>query len=127
MKKENNLNVARYLEKLANTNLEVKVIESLEKMIKVEENNTLEHWISFLNNIVTQGVGSGIVTILIYRKDVVEFALDNLEDIIELIEELELDVKVGYNLLDELAYIGYECVCVKLLDILEKLEEELED
>lgn len=124
MRKENNLNVAEYLEKLANTNLEVDVIRSLKHSIK--ENNTLEYWISFLEDIVMNGAGSGIVESLIYKKDVVEFALDNFEDIIELIEYLKLDVKVSYNLLEKLAYIGYEQVCRKMLAILEAAEEENE-
>lgn len=124
MRIENNLNVAEYLEKLANTNLEVDVIRSLKHSIK--ENNTLEYWISFLDDIVTNGAGSGIVESLIYKKDVVEFALDNFEDIIELIEYLKLDVKVSYNLLEKLAYIGYEQVCRKMLAILEAAEEENE-
>lgn len=124
MRKENNLNVAEYLEKLANTNLEVDVIRSLKHSIK--ENNTIEYWISFLEDIVMNGAGSGIVESLIYKKDVVEFALDNFEDIIELIEYLKLDVKVSYNLLEKLAYIGYEQVCRKMLAILESAEEENE-
>lgn len=128
MRKENNLNVAEYLEKIADTNLEVDVIRSLEHSISIKENNTIEYWISFLNDIVTNEIEIEIVGSLIYKNktDLIGFALDNFDDIIDIIEYLKLDVKASHNLLEKLAYIGYEQVCRKMLAILEAAEEENE-
>lgn len=124
MKKENNLNVVEYLEKtLGNTDLRAEVIKSLTN--EIGEENTLENWISFLENIENVGLESGIVKSMFYTDDVEKFVLENFNSIVDLINELNgVDIKIGYDFFQKLADFSYEYVCGEALEKLKEIENE---
>lgn len=125
MRKENNLNVVEYLEeRFGGINLELEVIDSLD--YEMEENSTLDEWISFISDIVNYGLEGGSVGSMIYTRDIEKFALDNSDDLIEILDYLGIELKVEHGYLTKLAYIGYEYVCSEILDVLQELEDEVE-
>lgn len=83
-------------------------------------------WIKFVSNVVDHGISSGIVRDMIYTIDVEQFAIDNMYEITEIIEDLNSPFKVTVNLLTDLATFGYEYVCSEILDALEELKDEIE-
>lgn len=123
MKKENNLNISDYLNEYLDTGLKYEVFERLEA--EMREESTLNDWINFLNDIVNQGLEFGIVKSMFYTDDVEKFTLENFNQIVDLVNELEINIKVEYNLLTKLADFSFEYICSEILDVLEKLKDEI--
>lgn len=123
---DNNLTVVEYLKSnLTRTKLHREVIQHLnDNMLEYED---LDTWIGFVSEIITNGLASGIMGTMIYPNDVEKFAIEHLDDIIDLIDDLEIEIKAEHDFLTELAYTGYEGVCNEILDVLEELDEELDE
>lgn len=84
-------------------------------------------WIKFVSNVVNHGISSGIVRDMIYTVDVEQFAINNMYEITEIIEDLDLTFKVTVNILTDIATFGYEHACTHILKALNDLQERLQD
>lgn len=84
-------------------------------------------WIKFVSNVVDHGISSGLVRDMIYTIDVEHFAINNMYEIAEIIEDLNLPFKVTVNILTDIATFGYKHACTHILKALNDLQERLQD
>lgn len=120
----NNFNISGYLkELLPDTNLYINVVESLEKVLG---NSDIYVWIDYLPNIYIYKEVIGNSDSITSIGDMERFALNHMRELVNLITDFEIEMKIDSNFLVELGRFGFECVCDKILDILEEIAYEIE-
>lgn len=121
---EYNFNIVGYLkELLPSTNLYIDVIERLGKTIA---DNNIYVWIDYLPNIYIYKEVIGNSDSITSIGDMERFALNHMRELVNLITDFEIEMKIDSNFLVELGRFGFECVCDKILDILEGIAYEIE-
>lgn len=120
-----NFNISGYMkELLPNTNLYVCVVESLGKVLG---DSDIYVWIEYLTNIYTYKELTGISEPITCTVNMEQFALNHMKELVDLITDFEIEMKIDSNFLVDLGRFGYECVCDKILEILQEIEVEMEE
>ena len=121
------LNLLNSMVKNSESELKKAVLESL--IDKAEECETDEEIISMINNILTYGCASGIVTDMIYSYDVESFFNTHSEEIFDLLNESIAEGLTDANNIEfsknNLAWWSYEVITSQILYELETAYEDM--
>lgn len=121
------LNLLNSMVENAESELKKSVLESL--IDKAEECESDEEIISMVNDIVTNGCSSGIVTDMIYYNDTESFFNTHSEEIFDLLNESIAEGLTDANNIEfsknNLAWWAYEVITSQILYELETAYEEM--
>lgn len=70
---------------------------------------------TYLNEIVTYGASTGIVTSLIYTSDCRKFVTDHIDEVLEIYNETKEFITEDELSVDRLAWMSYEYICSLIL------------
>lgn len=111
---EYNFNIVGYLkELLPSTNLYIDVIERLGKTIA---DNNIYVWIDYLSEVSLGCTG-----------DIERFALNHTKELINIMADFDMEMKIDSDFLVNLASFGYGYICDKILEILQDIADEIEE
>lgn len=110
---EYNFNIVGYLkELLPSTNLYTDVIETLGKTIS---DNNIYVWVDYLLEVSPRCSG-----------DIERLALNHTKELINIMADFDMEMKIDSDFLVKLGSFGYECICDKILEILQDIIDETE-